>query len=1022
MKKILLVFLLMPLYFWSQTNTLVKWYGAILADKQTVTSTVIEDKITAEAKVSKISIAQSGNSNDPFYNLTGWPTPPTDGHTPAALDLTKYMQFTVTPQVGYKISNIKFNFKARAASSDGNQYMEVRSSTDGVSFTNVLQPSTHLPASSVYGTYSLSAPAVSSGQTLYIRIYVYNTYQAFQIKHDATGVDCATITGDVSLMTPKVPVANNDLAGMLQNDPNPDTIDILANDEYRYFGPLTSINVVQQPQHGTVTVNGVQNVKYAPTAGYTGYDSFTYTLTNATGPSAPAKVELQVIPYTGTHTALVNWNKSDFTATSSSTGTSGGKLTVVGGNLKLTTSGTNFHVAGRFPSVQDFDSSFDPSEYLTMSINDVNGNKIDYLQSFKMKYKSTGNGNITVRYSKSQDFSGVVNTLFDNQSITSDFLETTKDFPEGTVLYPGESLYLRIYIFDTYQNTFDIDFAAGGPTISGVSAVIAPAVCQTSAIASFDPVVCYNTAIPTVTIATINAIGIGSPVGLPAGVTATWLNNTVISISGIPTESGTFNYTIPVTNACGPFNATGTITVGAVATYNGASWVGNKAPNDNGIDAVIIAGNYSTASGSFSACSCTVNKDATLTIAPGTYALVTNNLINKGKVIVENDGDFVQVNNVENSDDNGVFEVRRNAHMKRLDYTYWSSPVENQNLKDFSPGTVLTRFLTYNEWDDLFTPIFAGTNPPTATTTFAPAKGYAVRAKNNQSSPGATDWVGKFTGKPNNGTIPYALEKSVSGNGFNLVGNPYPSNINLVGANGLFTLNTGLTDGNAYFWTNVNLYENQTESYNGNNYAIFNSAGSTPAQNSIIKPTGVVKVGQGFIVKAIEEGTLVFNNAMRDETNASIFFRESQPKDRFWLKVTAPSHDFNTMLIAYVPHATNGFDLNYDAPIMGMSSNAFYSILGNDKLGIHGRQHPLNPADVVPLGSNHYVAGDYVISLHEIEGVFANGQNIYLKDRETGMHTNLSEKAYRLQQMKDLLRIVLKSDTTRKLFLEHLLL
>ena len=49
-------------------------------------------------------------------------------------------------------------------------------------------------------------------------------------------------------------------------------------------------------------------------------------------------------------------------------------------------------------------------------------------------------------------------------------------------------------------------------------------------------------------------------IGLPAGVNAAWLGN-VITISGTPTASGTFNYSIPLTGGCGAVNATGTITV-----------------------------------------------------------------------------------------------------------------------------------------------------------------------------------------------------------------------------------------------------------------------------------------------------------------------------------------------------------------------------------------------------------------------------------------------------------------------------
>jgi hypothetical protein len=47
--------------------------------------------------------------------------------------------------------------------------------------------------------------------------------------------------------------------------------------------------------------------------------------------------------------------------------------------------------------------------------------------------------------------------------------------------------------------------------------------------------------------ATTGATGIGTATGLPAGVTAAFASNTIIS--GTPTVSGTFNY-IPLTGGC----------------------------------------------------------------------------------------------------------------------------------------------------------------------------------------------------------------------------------------------------------------------------------------------------------------------------------------------------------------------------------------------------------------------------------------------------------------------------------------
>lgn len=84
---------------------------------------------------------------------------------------------------------------------------------------------------------------------------------------------------------------------------------------------------------------------------------------------------------------------------------------------------------------------------------------------------------------------------------------------------------------------------------------------RTVGAASSSPTLCVNTAMTSITHATTGVTGIASSAGLPAGVTATYASN-VITISGTPSASGTFNYTITPTG-CGSATATGTITVNA---------------------------------------------------------------------------------------------------------------------------------------------------------------------------------------------------------------------------------------------------------------------------------------------------------------------------------------------------------------------------------------------------------------------------------------------------------------------------
>jgi Bacterial Ig domain len=62
-------------------------------------------------------------------------------------------------------------------------------------------------------------------------------------------------------------------------------------------GTATSVAVATGPSHGTATATGT-SITYAPTSGYSGTDSFTYTATNSTGTSSAATVSITVTPPT----------------------------------------------------------------------------------------------------------------------------------------------------------------------------------------------------------------------------------------------------------------------------------------------------------------------------------------------------------------------------------------------------------------------------------------------------------------------------------------------------------------------------------------------------------------------------------------------------------------------------------------------------------------------------------------------------------------------------------------------------
>jgi hypothetical protein len=81
------------------------------------------------------------------------------------------------------------------------------------------------------------------------------------------------------------------------------------------------------------------------------------------------------------------------------------------------------------------------------------------------------------------------------------------------------------------------------------STASANAISLSSAAGTDGQSICTNAAINTVTYQTTGAIGANES-GLPAGVTGSWASN-VATISGTPTASGTFNYSVTLIGGCG---------------------------------------------------------------------------------------------------------------------------------------------------------------------------------------------------------------------------------------------------------------------------------------------------------------------------------------------------------------------------------------------------------------------------------------------------------------------------------------
>lgn len=418
------------------------------------------------------------------------------------------------------------------------------------------------------------------------------------------------------------------------------------------------------------------------------------------------------------------------------------------------------------------------------------------------------------------------------------------------------------------------------------------------------------------------------------------------------------------------------------------------------LDAIIEFDFDTSLHNGFEANSLFVKSGYTLVIADATSIYVWGEVVvedDTANIVVQNNASLVQLDDYA-PDNVGSITVERNSSpVFRLDYTMWSSPtssplnVENQTLREFSPGTVLNRYYSYNTLLNTFDVI---TDP--VNTAFEPGVGYLIRIRNNHvpyedenSVPQV--WTGVFRGIPNNGEI-YVPVSDV-GQGFNMIGNPYPS---VISAEEFIYSNYGEIDGTLYFWRRKNVIGGGGDL--GTFYASYTLGGSTTTSPTSEAPNGFIQVGQGFVVKAEPStSTVLFNNSQRvgDEFDNQ-FFRTGlqEEKNRFWLNLTNADGVFSQMMVGYMDIATDEFDKGIDGEFINDSEVALTSLINNERYTIQGKGLPFSNEDIVPLHISISEAGDYTINFSHADGFFAADQNIYLYDYYTNEIHDIKSEPY----------------------------
>ena len=131
---------------------------------------------------------------------------------------------------------------------------------------------------------------------------------AYTVSDGNGGSNIAGVTVTVNPVS-DTPIAASDNATTYEEAAT--SIAVLANDHDPDGGVLT-ITEVSPPANGTAVING-SSVRYTPNAGFSGADSFTYTVSNGSGLTAIATVTVTVIAVDDTpKIPTVSWSSSAY--------------------------------------------------------------------------------------------------------------------------------------------------------------------------------------------------------------------------------------------------------------------------------------------------------------------------------------------------------------------------------------------------------------------------------------------------------------------------------------------------------------------------------------------------------------------------------------------------------------------------------------------------------------------------------------------------------------------------------------
>jgi len=498
--------------------------------------------------------------------------------------------------------------------------------------------------------------------------------------------------------------------------------------------------------------------------------------------------------------------------------------------------------------------------------------------------------------------------------------------------------------------------------------------------------------------------------------------------------------------------------------------------------------NYQTnAFGSFEGCSMLVESFKIVNVASADYAKIQTfvEVQDDAQFIVEDGGSLVMVRDcyytpaegvnygcgteLVNLGGDGIMTATKQtvAISGPYDYVYLSSPLSNNTANptlnqifNFGSGTGMfnpTRFYLFqnHQFCDIykrFSTIVGDTDgyddnyddyDPSDTALeqnalMFPGRGYATWPP-VPATAGDYNYTITFTGEMNNGivTVPVFKNNSLSGRNANLIGNPYPSAIDL---DKFFAENNTIIEPIAYIWTRVTTPDDPNSTYQGPNglnytaanYSVYTQDMSLNTENNAVFAGGsILASGQSFFVRAYKDfsgfanapiaaevapvtpatihpqeeiitaGNIQFRNYMRTTEPNITFSRMTSDSanqtntnpitgDKLWVNL-ADANDFTAQLgIYFKPSGNAGYLPTEDAVTIAGRKYNFYTQSTTEDL-IIDVQDAFETSKVIPLGITNLTGQNqqFTISIPQKGGVF-DSQEVYLFDSITQTYHNLS--------------------------------